>query len=377
MKIQVFDATRTREDMESIADELRDLLQLLPTETFLRVRIAGVVSNYLGRPQEAIEVLQAGLMIDPLADDLHNQLGTTYVEMKRFDEARAALMRSLELAPGNPNIYADLSDVEMELNNLSAGLDWMRQATAVDPQDHELASHIAKALYSLELPEEGERWYARVQALAPGSDVARSMEVYRALARKETERAIELASAAISDRIGMRHNAFADVALNYAMLMLEADRAPEAYDYFVSLRPEVADYERLAGDVHGMVMQWVSFYLLADFESFEYRKTAWQAFSTQLDAMGFPWRNDPANLNHTTDFLLTGELDKAIEHYLEHRLAQPLARNLLRHKRPFYPLYGPIYDDPRVAARLDDEARRYALVREEVREMLLRPEWQQ
>jgi hypothetical protein len=34
-----------------------------------------------------------------------------------------------------------------------------------------------------------------------------------------------------------------------------------------------------------------------------------------------------------------------------------------------------VYEDPRVAAKLIEDAKRYAEVREEVREMLQRPEW--
>ena len=48
----------------------------------------------------------------------------------------------MELAPDNPNIYGQLSYMEKDDNNLVASLNWMRQASEVDPQDHELAAKL-------------------------------------------------------------------------------------------------------------------------------------------------------------------------------------------------------------------------------------------
>ncbi len=57
-------------------------------------------------------------------------------------------------------------------------------------------------------------------------------------------------------------------------------------------------------------------------------------------------------------------------------LNEPLAKNLDRHRKDFYALYGPVYEDPRVAAKLIEDTERYAALREEVREMLRQPEWE-
>ena len=95
----------------------------------------------------------------------------------------------------------------------------------------------------------------------------------------------------------------------------------------------------------------------------------------QLDARGFPWKNDPADGNYTWDYLMSGEVDQALDHYLEYELTEPLASNLERHRKGLYAVFGPVYEDPRVAAKLADQARRFTEVREEVRAMLRRPEW--
>ena len=176
-------------------------------------------------------MLQAGLLIDPLEAELHRWLGRIYADNERLDEARAALQRSLELAPDNPNGYSTMADVEYEADNLPAALDWMRQASLVDRQDHELAAQIARDLYHLRLPEEGDYWLARAQALAPGSALTRSLEVERAAAVDDPQQVIALASALIADQVEDRQGAFGETMYFYVDTMLKAGRAREAYRF--------------------------------------------------------------------------------------------------------------------------------------------------
>jgi hypothetical protein len=56
-------------------------------------------------------------------------------------------------------------------------------------------------------------------------------------------------------------------------------------------------------------------------------------------------------------------------------MTEPLAESLERHRKPLYALYAPVYEDPRVAAWLAEDARRYEAMRTEVIAMLQRPEW--
>ena len=376
LELQVFNVARKAEETRAIVEELRSLLQAIPTETYIRERVAGTLFGFFGLKQEAVEVLQAGLMIDPMSADLHNQLGGFYVQDRRMDEARTELVRSLELAPENPNNYAVLSRLERESDNLPASLDWMRKATEVDPQDHELALDIAQVLYSLHLPEEGDRWKARVEALAPGSDIARALEVRRARARDDNEQAIALAEQIIKDQIGFRQGAFTDTVFIYVDLMSRAGRSREAYDFLVSVKPEIADFEQMMTDEHSMIMRWASFTLIADFDPAEVRIAKWKKFTGQIEAMGFPWKKEPDDGNWTWDYLMLGETDKGIEHYIEYRLKRPLAWNLNRHTRPMRPIFKPVYEDPRVKKALDAQEQRFAELRIEVRDMLQKPEWQ-
>jgi TolB-like protein/Tfp pilus assembly protein PilF len=359
-----------------ILQELRGLLALVPTETYIRMRVAGMLNGLMDDSQAAVEVLQAGLLIDPLAADLHGQLGEIYLADRRIDNARTEIEKAQQLAPDNPNHYNLLSELEKESNNLPAALEWTRRAIEVDPQDHELAAVLAQDLYNLELPEEGDRWYARVKALSPDSPVTRRVELDRAMARKDYAQAERLARSMISDQVENRQGSFFVAVLWFTDLMFKAGTEKNGYEFLVSVRPEITNYDVLPLDFKGRLMQWMSIALMTGFESFDVRRQAWLKHSAALDARGIPWRQ-PERAATTWDNIMKGDTQGAATHYLEHRLSVPMAGNLNRHKRYFEPLYRDVLADPEVAARLVDKDAEFAQLRETVSELMLEPEWNQ
>ena len=141
------------------------------------------------------------------------------------------------------------------------------------------------------------------------------------------------------------------------------------------MRPEITRFDEIAPGTQGLDMQWAAIGLMSGFESFENRKTAWNQFTGRLDALGIPWKDDPTDGSQVWDFMMNGEVEQATDYYLEHYLTAPLAWNLDRHRKRHYQVFAPMYEDLRVAAALIEDAERFAKVREEVRAMLQRPEW--
>jgi adenylate cyclase len=365
-----------RVEIEAMVTELRNMLPLIPNEVLVRSTVAGFLNGFSNQHQDAVEVLEAGLLLDPLAAELHRTLGNIYMNQERLEEAMESLQRSLELDPKNPNTYSNIGNLEKEKNNLTLALNWGRMSTEVDPQDHELATMLAQDLYALKLPEEGDRWYARVNALVPGSAIARMVELNRAVARDDYEYALKLAQSMISDQVPTRQGAFAQALVSYVELMFRANMAREAYDFLLSVRPETANYDVLPDDNEGLIMQWASIILMSGFEDPEKQKEAWLKLSANMDNMGRPWR-DPEGGILIFDLVILGDYEAAVEHYLKDRLSRPFARNLLMHRRLFEPLLGPVYNDPRVAARLSELDKEYKQLRKDVSALMLEPEWNQ
>jgi len=363
-----------KEEWDRLITELRNLLPLIPTESYIRSWVASQLAFFHRQPEQGLEVLEAGLLVDPLSAYLHSRSGDIFRELDRFEDARRSYMRAIELDPRLAGSYTRLSRLAREENDIRGRLDWLRQATEADPQDHELAALLAEELYDLKLPEEGDRWAARVNALAPESDVARRVELLRALARNEPQRVIGLAEDMIADQVSMRGDSFATAAFVYAEEMSRMGRFEEGYEFLMGVRPELADYEQMPSDVQGLIMQWNGVILMTGFRTFEERQAAWLALTANMNATGFPWREiDPDN--RVQDLIFRGQLEEAIRVALEEDLSRPLAIGTWRLDAYRTPLFADVVQDPAVAARLAELDREFNAMREGVLTMLEQPEW--
>ena len=138
-----------REAVTSTVDELLELLEFVPTETFIRRIVATTVNFYLQEPDRAAEILEAGLLIDPLSINLFLTLSNIYIDLGRYEDAREILMRAIEIRPGQPGIYFRLARLARHTGDMLAYLDWYRRGSEVDPQDPELPrSNSADSLQS-------------------------------------------------------------------------------------------------------------------------------------------------------------------------------------------------------------------------------------
>ena len=230
--LQVTDRQLSGDELQPIITELRNLLPLIPTETSARKEVAGTLYFFFKDTDAALGVLEAGLMIDPLDAELHRTRGNIYRDLKRLDDALMSYQQAQKLSPDNPNVYTSIATIEEEKNNLIAALNWRRHATEVDPQDHELAASIANILYKLELPEEGDQWYARVTALAPGSPVAKHVAIHRYIARKEYSKATELTRSMIAEQTENRAGAFGEAVFVHMWLQFRSGQSKEGYDFW-------------------------------------------------------------------------------------------------------------------------------------------------
>ncbi len=364
----------SREQIRESIYRVRDLLAYLPTETFVRTSVASGLHFVLGESQMALEVLEAGLLIDPLDADLYIEQARILLGLDRLDEAESAFRKAIELAPENPTAHGMLGEVYQSRGDFPGYLEQLRRTMELDPQDHEIPYEIAMNLYALELPEEGEMYYSRVQALAPGSSLARALAVVRADALGRNDRSLELARAMIADQVDDRRGAFQIANLYYVHHMMLAGRSDEAWAFLQSVRPEVADFAAESPDFHVESMKYFAIMPLTEVLSPDDMRSTWNDYVQAANARGFPLIEE-GNRFDIIDAIIRGEIDRAVTTQIEHRMSEPVALSPWRHREYLDEFYAPIISDPRYMAALDERQRQAAADRASVQELLMSPEW--
>jgi TolB-like protein len=372
---QYHPGTLTNQDeLRVVADELRMLSASLPSETFLRDYTARMIAFGLNQPEAALDIIEAGFMFDPLSAELYATKGNIFSKMKRFEDARVSFLKAVELAPLDPNHYSRMSVVSADLGDIAGIFVWRLKNIQADPQDHEIAGHMAREFYEWGLPEEGDRWMKTVSALAPNSDILQRLRIDRSLSRGDSTELIRVAQQMIAAPASMRHDVFPTALFSYRQHMSQVGNYQEAYDFLAGLRPEIKSFEQLPGDLHGVLMQWASIELMSGFKSPEERKEAWGKFARNLREHGSWWFDEPNA--QSIDFLFMGDLDSAVQKAQED-LAQPLSSWPTRGDSWNDPIFAAITTDPEISARLSELDREKQQVRGRIREILRGPEWNQ
>jgi tetratricopeptide (TPR) repeat protein len=361
-------------DQQTI-DELAAILTAIPTETFIRSTVAIWLTNFYNEKERALQIVVAGLLVDPLDAFLHSRKGEVLGDLGRFDEARAAMNRAIELQPGYASAYSKMAGIMGELGDLPAKLDWARQAVEVDPEDHELAASLAYDLYWLGLPEEGDRWANRVMALAPESDVARAIKLTGLQSHGRWTEAEATAKSMIADQVSPRQGAIWDAVFGYQQMVTNDHRDQEGLEFLESVRPEIADYSRLPGGQSGTAMQWAAIMLAHQTLGPEVSRERWAKLTANLEKHGGAWWTEDAEFSMMKPFL-DGDLDSAAEVALELGLNKPVAEWPARTGIYRQPMFESLAAHPLVAKRLAERDRELADARADVLKMLEGPEWQ-
>jgi len=161
----------------------------------------------------------------------------------------------------------------------------------------------------------------------------------------------------------------------YNDLMSNSGREREAYDFLVSVRPELEDFTTFPGDWQGVQMQRHMILLLPAFKSPEEVRQAWQEHTVILDRSFPRWRE--ITTNQILNELMQGRLDEAERLAIDVHLSQPIATNLRRVERLQAAEFGAINQRPELMARMSEVQMEKARLREGISEMMQKPEWQQ
>ena len=138
--ITAWEATATHDSARAI-EIYRDLLARYPMETEAYQRLGWVLQTQ-NRNEEALQVIQRGLLADPDWKDLHNALGTVSMRLGRNEEARTAFQRYIQLAPNDPNAWDSLAELEQWVGQYAEAEAAYQRALALNPESGVAIIHL-------------------------------------------------------------------------------------------------------------------------------------------------------------------------------------------------------------------------------------------
>lgn len=216
---------------------------------------------YKGTQQfdKAVQVMNDALRRDPFNPRIHYELGSLYMALEQPENARAALQKSLDIEPNQPNAYANLAGLSMREGD---GLEYVQQflkAIAVDPVDHELSGIVAMFLYELGLIDEADDFRKRVMAIAPTSEISYRLELLRAINLGDEEASIISARRAIEDDIDERRFAYAGAVQHLLRIAASRGTVEQEFEYLEAHAPNILDIELMTAPLKYRLAQYTAF----------------------------------------------------------------------------------------------------------------------
>ena len=336
--------------LESLVAEAPDILQL---------RIL-LVRAYQGMQQteKAAAVLEQALTRDPFNPQIHYELGTLYMRLERFDDARVALDKSIEIEAVQPNAYTNLAGISLQSGDGVGFVRLFLKAVEVDPRDHELPGMLANFLYQLGLIEEGDDLRNRVMTIAPTSEIAYRLELTRAISSGDEDASIASARRAIENDVDDRRFAYGGAVQHLLRLGIRRNTVAETIAYLEEQAPGILDTDAATAqpkyrNAQGVALE--AFYVSLPREEFLRRLDGLVEFGK---ALGFDPSDDP--FTHVNVLAMRGEIQEAIEVALADLFSRSVAVNLTWRERFSQAQFTELVADPRVQAAMqrweEDEA---------------------
>ena len=132
-----------------------------------------MVAEKMDRLTEMETLLRRVMQLKPDHQHAYNALGYSLADRGlRLEEARALIVKALELAPGDPFITDSLGWVEFRLGRPEEALRLLREAYRARP-DTEIAAHLGEVLWVLGRHDEARAVWREGRARDPSNEVLR------------------------------------------------------------------------------------------------------------------------------------------------------------------------------------------------------------
>ncbi len=138
--------------------------------------LCGVVTGQLGRPQEAIDLLQRAVLLQPDHLPAISELARQFQETGQLQASAEALRGLISSRPDLGELHSNIGTVLLRLGRLEEAAVACAKAVELSPDSAEAHSNLGDALKGLQRFEEAAAAYRRTMVLKPGmKDVLRNL----------------------------------------------------------------------------------------------------------------------------------------------------------------------------------------------------------
>jgi adenylate cyclase len=346
---------------------LEELVSLKSANYTIRLLLARLFER-VGKDDQALIIQLEALQNDPLNSRIHFELGQLYLSLGRPQDARAALQKSLELEPGQPNAYATLAQAAMQSGDGVTAVENLLRAIEVDARDYELPGSLALTLYDLRLLEQGDDFRDRVLAIAPTSEIAYEIDMRRAVAAGDEQASLEAARRAIEDNISERRGGYSGAVELLLRTAIRNDTVAAEFEYLESQAPGLLDVTAVSASPKYREAQ------VAALDAW-YATLSREDLLRRLDgllAVGRSFGSDPLEDPgiRMEVHALRGETEQAISVALDHIFVRSVMNDLRWREKFSLPHFAEIVADPRVESALQRWEAEYRQQQEQVRSYL-------
>lgn len=361
MKADAGDHTSVRD----AAVELQRLVDEAPDELQVRILLVRALQR-TEQFEDALPVLEEALSRDQLNPLIHFELGMTYMGLERWDDAQAALEKSLEIEPAQPNAYTSLAVISLRHGD---GVDFVQkflQAIKVDPRDQELPGMLAAFLYRLGLVDEADDFRARVMATAPRSPIAYRLELLRALAVGDEDAALASARHTVADDVDDRMLAFSAAVHELLRDAVRRGTVPQATDFLQAKAPGILDVGAASVPPKYRRVQEMAFDAWVSTLPRDEVLRRLDRVIRNSEAAGLDPAKDPYMA--VAILAIRGEVKEAVDVALKRLFSQSVAANLGWQQRLAESEYAEVVGDPQIQAAMqrwqDEETKLRGQVRD-------------
>ena len=226
-------------DMEGAETSFKQALQLDPDDSATVAEYAFFLRDSF-RADEAIPLIEAALVNDPLSTELLFQLGKAEMHAGRPERLVEISAKIRAIDPSVINGYSGALQAYLWMGRADLATHWYLRALEFDPLDYETWAHLALGLNGLGLTELSDRYMKRAEELGAGEPAVLKCKVQILLGRENYKEATRIAREALaadlddrwgSDQVFLRtaRDAALDAGHIGDMLALYRERAPQVF----------------------------------------------------------------------------------------------------------------------------------------------------